>query len=290
MSGPGSRFARLSFALRRLMLSLLTIIGGVIVGLSILLYVSQERMIFMPQPAPIAPPRAAELNIEEVKIEVEPGLLLRGWLARPAAASQRLPLAIYFGGNAEEVSGMVSLAGRFPGWALLAVNYRGYGGNPGAPSERALFADALAIYDWAARRGDVDAAHIATIGRSLGSGVAVYLAAERPLAAVVLIAPFDSLRAVAQRHYPYLPMHLLRHPFDSLARAPRIESPLLIVAAERDSIVPIEHARALYAAWHGPKTWREIAGADHNDLDADPAYWQAIASFLAGRGAPAKAE
>ena len=148
-------------------------------------------------------------------------------------------------------------------------------------SERALFADALALYDWAANRSDVAPTRIAAIGRSLGSGVAVYLAAERPLARLVLVTPYDSLRAVAQRHYPYLPVSfLLKHPFDSIGRAPRISTPMLVLAAQRDTIVPPEHARALFTQWRGPKTWREFAGAGHNDLDADPAYWKAIATFF----------
>jgi hypothetical protein len=179
---------------------------------------------------------------------------------------------------------MAALASRFPGWALLAVNYRGYGGNAGKPSEQAFFADALAVYDWAASRSDVAPERIVAIGRSIGSGVAVYLAAQRLLCGVVLVTPYDSLRAVAQRHYPYLPVALLlKHPFDSVSRAPHISTPLLVIAAERDSVVPPEHARALFVKWGGPKTWHEAQGAGHNDLDADPGYWKAIAGFLAER-------
>ena len=269
--------------LRGFMISAITIVVGVAIGLWALLYFVQDQLIFLRQPPPGAPPHSEELAISEVKIANPDGLSLRGWLARPAAASgERLPLAIYFGGNAEEVSYMATLAGRFPGWSLLAVNYRGYGGNAGRPSERALFADALVLYDWAASRPDTDPTRVAAIGRSLGSGVAVYLAAERPLARLVLVTPYDSLRAVAQRHYPYLPVSfLLKHPFDSIERAPRISTPMLVLAAQRDSIVPPEHARALFAQWRGPKAWREFAGAGHNDLDADFEYWKAIAAFLA---------
>lgn len=268
---------------RKLMGSAITIVLGAALGLSILLFLAQDRLIFLRQPAPPDRPQAPGLAIAEVEIAVSDGLSLRGWLARPASAttSDRLPLAIYFGGNAEEVSGMATLAGRFPGWAWLAVNYRGYGGNPGDPSESALFSDALALYDWAATRADVDPQGIAAVGRSLGSGVAVYLASERLLSCVVLISPYDSLRAVAQRHYPYAPVSLLlRHPFDSASRAGRIAAPMLLLAAERDSVVPVSHARALFETWGGPKTWREIPRADHNDLDADPAYWKALSAFL----------
>lgn len=271
--------------LRRLVISTIAIVVGVAVGLAALLYLAQDRLIFYPQAAPGTPPHGPDLAISEVRVATSDGLSLRGWLGRPAAASaQRLPLVIYFGGNAEEVSHMATLAGRLPGWSVLAVNYRGYGGNPGNPSERALFADALAVHDWATARPDVDAGHIVVIGRSLGSGVAVHLAMERPLTGVVLVTPYDSLRAVAQWHYPYAPVSLLlRHSFDSIERAPRISTPLLVLVAARDQVIPIGHARALFAKWAGPKTWREFAQAGHNDLDADPEYWKAMASFLGQR-------
>ena len=273
--------------LRVLMINSLVLILVLVLGMSLLLYLVQDRLIFFPQPAPPSPPRAPDFVISEVKVVTADGLAMRGWLAKPSSASGRLPLAIYFGGNAEETSHMAASAGRLPGWSLLTLNYRGYGGNPGQPSEQALFADALAVHDFAALRPDVDAARIVAIGRSLGSGVAVYLASQRPLAGVVLVTPYDSLRAVAQRHYPYAPVSiLLKHGFDSIDRAPEIAVPLLMLAAQLDDVIPIAHARALFAKWGGPKTWRELPGAGHNDLDADPAYWNAMALFLGRRTAP----
>lgn len=271
--------------LGRFMFTAVVIVISAAVGLSALLYFAQDRLVFYPQAAPGLSPRAADLEISEVRIAASDGLSLRGWLAKPRfAAARDLPLAIYFGGNAEEVSYMAERAVRLQGWSLLAVNYRGYGGNPGSPSESALFADALAVHGWATGRPDIDPARIVAIGRSLGSGVAVYLAAERPLAGVVLITPYDSLVAVAQRHYPYAPAALLlKHRFDSIRRAPGIFAPLLTLAARRDNIVPVAHARALFSKWAGPKVWREFADAGHNDLDADPDYWEAIAAFLAQR-------
>lgn len=270
--------------IRGLMISLVIIVIGAGAGLSALLYFAQDRLIFYPQAAPGMPPHAADLAISEVRIATPDGVSLRGWLAKPAAAAGGLPLAIYFGGNAEEVSHMAALAGRLPGWALLAVNYRGYGGNAGSPSERALCSDALAVHDWAVRSPDFDPARIVAIGRSLGSGVAVYLAAARPLAGVVLVTPYDSLRAVAQRHYPFAPVALLlKHNFDSIGRAPRILAPVLMLAARRDIVVPVSHAQTLFSKWAGPKTWREFGEAGHNDLDADPEYWKEIASFLVKR-------
>jgi len=270
--------------IRGLMISLVIILIGAGAGLSALLYFAQDRLIFYPQAAPGVLPHAADLAIEEVSIAMPDGVSLRGWLAKPATAAGSLPLAIYFGGNAEEVSHMAVLAARLPGWALLAVNYRGYGGNGGSPSERALCSDALVVHDWAIQNPGFDSRRIVAMGRSLGSGVAVYLAAERQLAGVILVTPYDSLRAVAQRHYPLAPVALLlRHNFDSIGRAPHISAPVLMLAAGRDSVVPIGHARALFSKWAGPSTWREFADAGHNDLEADPDYWKEIAAFLVQR-------
>jgi pimeloyl-ACP methyl ester carboxylesterase len=118
-------------------------------------------------------------------------------------------------------------------------------------------------------------------GRSLGGGVAVQLAAERPPAGVILVAPFDSLVEVAKRHYPYLPVDwMLKHRFDSIGRAPKIAVPLLCLVAADDQIIPAEHSRRLYAAWGGPKQWVELQGAGHNSTDSAPAFWENIWKFL----------
>jgi pimeloyl-ACP methyl ester carboxylesterase len=119
------------------------------------------------------------------------------------------------------------------------------------------------------------------IGRSLGSGVAVQLAAARAVDGVVLVTPFDSLTNVARHHYPYLPVSwMLKHPFDSLSRAPSIAAPLLCLVAERDQVIPTVHSRRLFDAWRGPKRWIELDGAGHNSTDDVPAFWQALREFL----------
>lgn len=271
-------------ALWRATKSVLTIVVGIALGLPLLLWAMQDSLIFHPPDRPATAPRSVGRAVEAVVVPVGDGLALSGWLTRPAAASGRLPLLIYFGGNAEEVSWIAETSARFPGWALLAVNYRGYGGNPGRPGETAIVADSLAIHDWAVARGDVEAARIVVIGRSLGSGAAVHLAAARKLAGVVLVTPFDSLTAVAQNLYRFVPVGwLLRHPFDSHARAAAIDTPMLALVAGLDTLIPPAHARRLFDAWRGPKQWQLIAGADHNSIDGEDGYWDAIAAFLAAR-------
>jgi len=144
-----------------------------------------------------------------------------------------------------------------------------------------MAADARRVYDWTRSRSDVDYSRIVAFGRSLGSGVAIRLASERPMAGLVLATPFDSLERVAKRHYPFAPVSLLlRHRFDSLDLAPRIGVPMLCIVADRDSIIPAEHARRLHAAWQGEKRLVSIADAGHNDVSASPAFWREIGHFL----------
>ena len=260
-------------------------------GLCAVLYLFQERLIFLRQPLSESARQALREapGVTEVELAAKDGTRLHGWLRRGGGDAARPPgLLVYFGGNAEEASAQVWNAAALAPWSLAAFNYRGYGRSEGRPGEAAFTADALLVHDRLAAREDVDPDRIVAFGRSLGSGVAVQLAAARPVRGVVLVSPFDSLRSMARKHYPFLPTSLLlRHPFDSLARAPAIEAPLLVLAGDRDRIVPPDRSRRLFDAWRGPKRWVLLAGADHNDIHAHPGYWPAIREFL-GAYAPAR--
>ncbi len=240
----------------------------------------QERLLFYPPaalPRPVPPPG---WTLEEVRLDRGEGVVLVGVLLLPPVA--RPPLVIYFGGNAEEATGGAPDVERIYGQrAVLTVNYRGYGASGGRPSESAIVADALAIYDWAAHRTDLDGTRIALHGRSLGSGVAVQVAAARPVRCVVLTTPFDSARDVAAGVYPWLPVGLLmRHPFDSLARAPHVKVPALMLVGEADTLIPPAHSRRLAAAWGGPVDLVAYPGFGHNDVHLNPRYDAAIHAFL----------
>jgi pimeloyl-ACP methyl ester carboxylesterase len=259
------------------------VLGAVLVlGLPGALYLAQDRMLFFPQPGPAAAPVArGGREVEDLVFAATDGVRVRGWLV--ASASKPAPLLVYYGGNAEEVSWQA--AEPWPAdWSLALVNYRGYGRSEGKPSEKALYADAELVFDALAARPDIDRTRIVLVGRSLGSGVATYLAAHREVAGLVLISPYDSMTALGQRHFPLLPVRLLlRHPFDSLSRAPSLRAPLLAVVGERDDIIPPEHSRRLYDAWGGPKRWAPVPGAAHNDLGPQPEFWRPIGEFLAER-------
>lgn len=259
------------------------IAAAVAVGLSLAAWIAQDALIFYRQP--LAADRRAEVArrfpaVREVFLQAPDGTKLFAWHV-PAASAAPAPLVLYFGGNAEETSWMLEDLGNVPGVSWLIVSYRGYGLSEGRPGEAALVADALQWFDHAMTLPGADPGRTFVFGRSLGSGVAVALAAARPVAGVILVAPYDSLAAIGRRHYPFLPVDLLlRHRFDSLARAPSLHQPLLCLVAERDEIVPPEHAARLSSAWGGPKEFVLLRGANHNGTDAHPAFWPAIRKFL----------
>ena len=268
---------------KRNVLTLLFTALAAFAALCALLYLVQERLIFLPRSLSESTRHAlrAVPGVIEIEARAADGTRLHGWLRHGAEEAARPGLVVYFGGNAEEVSGQVLDADALAPWSLAAFNYRGYGLSEGRPSEAALVADALVAYDRFAVREDVDPARIVVFGRSLGGGVAVQLAAARPVRGVVLVSPFDSLKSVGRRHYPFVPVSLLlRHPFDSVARAPDIEAPLLVLAGERDRIVPSTHSKRLFDAWRGPKRWVLLAGADNNGIHLHPGYWPASREFL----------
>lgn len=246
-----------------------------------LMWLAQERLQFHPQPAmgpPTAPPG---WSLEDVRFPARDGTVLAGTMARTAAA--RGPLVIYYGGNAEEVTAYASeAAAAYGGRAVLLVNYRGYGASGGRPGEREMVADAIELYDWAARRADVDPERIALHGRSLGSGVAVQVAAARPARCVVLTSPFASAREIASDIYFWAPVGLImRHPFDSAALAPRLAMPALFLVGEADTLIPPRYSNRLADAWGGPVERVSFAGFGHNDISVNPRYAAAVQAFLA---------
>jgi fermentation-respiration switch protein FrsA (DUF1100 family) len=250
------------------------------VAIAAFLWIAQERMMFLAPRATARPSAPPGWRLETVSFRSSDGTLLAGILVMPP--QQKPPLVIYYGGNAEEVTAFGPYVNETHGEAAtLLVNYRGYGASGGRPGEKELVADALELFDWAKARGDLDTSRIALHGRSLGSGVAVAVAASRPATCIVLTTPFDSALEVAARMYPWLPVAwLMRHPFDSVALAPRIRIPALVLIGEADNLIPRRHSERLADHWGGPVERRYFAGFGHNDLDLHPGYAAAIRDFL----------
>jgi uncharacterized protein len=244
-----------------------------------------SRFLYYPQPHSEAAWRAIgdRTGAELVEVIGEQ-VALRGWYLPPSNASSRAPVVIYFGGNGEEVSWMLGEARRLAGHGLLAVNYRGYGASGGAPLEQSLYDDAVVLYDWLAARPDVDAERIVVWGRSLGTGVATWLAARRPVSAVILTSPYDSIEALARLHYPPIAF-LVGQRFDSISRAPTVGAPMLAIVAGRDMIVPTAHSERLVAAWGGPTRLLRLPNATHNDVQAFGEHWREVERFLVDNAA-----
>jgi len=246
-------------------------------GLTLLLYFFQERMIFFPQPtAPGIQGRYASHAFTIRRGEIH----LKGWFFNNRIGPDQ-PLIVYYGGNAEDVALNFSTLDRFATRSFLFMNYRGYGGSEGRPSERALCEDALFVLDTVLVAEGIDPGHVVLMGRSLGSGVAVYVAARRRVGGVILVTPFDSLIHVAQAHYPVFPVRLmLKHRFDSASLAADINTPALFLTAANDQVVPVRLANNLQRVWGGSVTALTVPGTDHNTIETEAAYWEAINAFL----------
>jgi pimeloyl-ACP methyl ester carboxylesterase len=232
----------------------------VYLGLCGVLFFFQRTLIYFPQPG------AANSNATMVALPVAEARVLV--CSRPQPGRRAL---IYFGGNAEDVSlNMPRFSVGFPDTAIYLLHYRGYGGSSGSPSEEALFKDALALFDDVyAKHPDVD-----VVGRSLGSGVAVYVASRRPVARLVLVTPFDSLQEVAAGQFPYLPVRwLLMDKFESWRLAPHVNAPTLIVAADRDEVIPRARTELLRSRFKsGLASFAVLPGTGHNTISSSPEY------------------
>lgn len=249
------------------------------------LWLTQRRLIYMRVAPPVPPVSTLRPGAADVSFETEDGVRLRGWFVPPDAGAGTTAVLV-FNGNAGTRADRLPLAAALArrGFAVLLFDYRGYGGNPGKPTEAGLILDARAARAHLASRPDVAAERIVYFGESLGSGVAVALAVEVPPAALVLRSPFTSLIDAARVHYPLLPVQLLlRDRFRSDRRIGRVRSPLLIFAGDRDSIVPYEQSRRLFemAPQHA-KHFITVSGADHNDprLSQSDAMVDDIVRFL----------
>ena len=250
-------------------------------GFAAFLYFSQGSLLYHPRPADAM----AETQLMNTLPDVQPFLVatkdgqsLAGWYLPRKRGRGPAPALVYFGGNAEEVTDFMKQATNFADVSVVAVNYRGYGRSTGVPSEAALKDDALAIFDQAVA---LTGGQGFVMGRSLGSGLAVHVAAYREVLGAVLVTPYDSILAVAKSHYPFMPVSwLLKETYDAVPDADKALSPALVLAGTQDDVVPEARARALFDKWKGPKQFAMVTSAGHNDINDYPRYGEAIKSFL----------
>lgn len=261
-------------ALKSIFLFLLVGYGAMVA----LAYFVQRSLLYFPDRTHTPPAQAGFPEAEEVTIETAAGERLIAWYV-PAADEK--PVVLYLHGNG---GALVHRTRRFRGLiaggnGLVALSYRGYGGSGGSPTEAGLLADAAAAYAFAAAR--YPANRIAVFGESLGTGVAISLAAEKPVACVILQAPYTSIVDLAAAAYPFLPVRLLlKDSYRSDERVGRVTAPVLVIQGERDRVVPIEYGERLYALIRAPKKFVRFPEGGHADLDQHGAL-DIIRNFLA---------
>lgn len=238
-------------------------------GICAWLFAKQRDLIYMPNDTRVD---AAQTDFA---IERD-GVRLHGWVVHPG---QHNPV-IYFGGNAERVENRREQLGRvLPDRSIYLIAYRGYGASDGVPSEAALFADALAVFDEVQSRHPGEA--ISVIGSSLGSGVASYVASKRPVSRLVLVAPFDSLVAVGQAHYPIFPVRwLVKDRFDSVEHLHGYKGEVMVIRAGQDTVVPPANTQRLIDTLGRAPKVVSLQDADHNTIGGDARFEQALQEFL----------
>ncbi|MEO8000248.1 MAG: alpha/beta hydrolase [Arenimonas sp.] len=249
--------------LKRLFLSA----AFVYLALCIFLYVKQRELLYFPVPA--------MSNVQAQAFELDSdGLKLKGWVVNPGQARA----LVYFGGNGEQIEwNAPEFQASIPNVTVYLLPYRGYGGNPGEVTEAHLYLDALALYD----KIKPQYQHVSLMGRSLGTGVATYVASKRKIDKLILVTPYDSIVNVAQDQYPIFPVGLLiKDRYQSIDRAGNIKAKTLILIAENDEVIPRANTENLIRHFKQKTEVVVLEGVGHNSISATSNYQKTIAEFL----------
>jgi fermentation-respiration switch protein FrsA (DUF1100 family) len=244
----------------------------VYLGVCGLMYVRQRELVYCPQDTRV---EASQTDFALVR----EGVTLRGWVVNPGRAQA----LVYFGGNAEPVQvNRDRFARWFPNHTVYLMAYRGFGASEGAPTEAGITGDALVLFDHVQQQhpgSDID-----VMGRSLGSGVASYVAAQRPVRRLALVTPYDTLVDVGQAHYRWLPVRLLaRDRYDSVSNLARYTGPLLVVRAGQDTVIPPANTQRLIDSLPRPPKVLHLPSADHSSIAFAPALARTLKSFFAAQ-------
>lgn len=246
------------------MLTFLAILAIGYGALVLLVYLTQRHLIYFPTRDWIATPRAVGMHYEDVWLTTEDDVRVHGWfVATPGARATVLHLH----GNAGNISHRVERIKWFGelGFSVFLIDYRGYGRSEGRPSEEGTYRDARAAWRYLTERRGLRPDQVVVHGESLGSAIAIWLAAEHTPGALMVESGFTSLTALGAELYPWLPVRwLLHHRYPSAANLPRVRAPVLVIHSRGDEIIPFHHGRALYAAAREPKQLLELTGT-HNE-------------------------
>lgn len=252
--------------MERTLLILLFLVAFMYAGLCAALLLFQRSFLYFPQA------RSLDDRSSTIKMPLNGAELIV--TVQPHNGPNAL---IYFGGNAEDVSRRLpTFSTAFPDHALYLLHYRGYGGSSGKPSEAALFSDAIALFD----KVHAEYPNILVVGRSLGSGVAVYLASQRPVSRLILVTPYDSIQKLAAQQLPYFPVRwLLVDKFESWKYAKLVSAPTLFIAAEHDEVIPKASTESLLAHFRtGVASIVVVSDTSHNTISDSSGYLSLLRS------------
>ncbi len=265
-----------------ILLRLVLVLAAGYVLVCLLVYFFQTRLVYFPAPAPRTTPAQHGLAYRELELSTSDGERLHAWFLPHAEAHGAILVSH---GNAGNIGDRLAIARAYHelGWSVLLYDYRGYGKSTGTPSEEGTYLDAEAAYDHLARVEGLAPERIVLHGESLGVAVTLELALRRPVAAVIAESGFTSLPDMAAEVYPFLPGRLLaRIRYDNLAKVARLGVPLFVIHSPDDDIVPVEHARRLFAAAREPKRLLLTTGSHNGGGLLNRQEWRAeVGSFLA---------
>lgn len=240
--------------------------------LVLLLYYKQDELLFQgPLSSDVIQTNKID-NAFRYIIQVEDAIL-NGWHVIPESESKGI--VIYFGGNAENIDSVIDMSKHLKDVDIVSMHYRSYGLSTGNISESAIYKDALSIYDNVSK--EYPNKPIYVIGRSLGSGVATYLAAHRNVSGVGLVTPYDSIKNVAQGHYPFFPVkYILNNKFDSVSNVKNINVPVYVLVASNDTLIPNQYSIKLFENIHSEKHWHLFDNFDHNNISLHKDYFSVL--------------
>jgi fermentation-respiration switch protein FrsA (DUF1100 family) len=250
------------------MLTIVTSIGLIYIFLIALMFFMQRDMMYFTNAEKPSLKQTGITDLTEISIKTEDNFTLFGWYKAPDTPQK--PTIVWFHGNASNVSITAARAAPYlqKGYGLLAVEYRGYSGNPGSPTEQGLYEDARAFIGWLKENGTPEN-NIIVYGESIGTGPAVQIATEHSaLHTLILESPFTSTVDAATFHYPYVPVKwLVKDRYENLSKIKNIKAPLIVVYGNKDRVIPHYLGEKLFNAAPQPKSLVVIEGGDHNDLD-----------------------
>jgi len=246
---------------------------AVYLGVVVYMYLTQEEQIFRPDLIEKEEPIDLN-NVEKISFKVEEGVNLDGVYKK--SQKEDSPLIIYFGGNADDATRILVYLQSLKGFDIVAFNYRGFVKSTGKPSQKALFGDALRIYDEFSKNKN-----IIVMGRSLGTGVATYLASKRDIVGLILITPYDSIVSIAQKKYPYLPVKLLlKHKFESVKYMLHVKAPVGLIEVKNDETIPKYHFDKLKEKVSNLSLHVELKNTTHTDVLTHPDFEKSIQQIV----------